>query len=179
MRAVADLLQQGEGDLTYRRLSAATGVPERTLFRYYPTKSALMSAFWTWLNAKLQMPAPAHAPAELVDQVPQLFAAFEADASLVRAMLHDPNGRDTRLAHAPERRARLRAALQPLVDTLAPDEQIDLLASVQLLASAAGWESMKDNWELSGERAARAAQWAVAALLAAAAASATPGREED
>jgi len=170
MRGVAELLQHGEGDLTFRRLAAASGVPERTLFRYYPTKAALLAAFWEWLNGKLQMPDQPRSPEEFAAKVPELFAAFEAGDLLVRAMLHDPNGRETRLAHAPQRRARLRLALQDLLSGLEHEAQVNLLASVQLLASAAGWESMKDNWNLTGEQAARAAQWAVNALLAVAAA---------
>jgi AcrR family transcriptional regulator len=166
MQSIARQLQDGVDDLTFRRLAELSGVPERTLFRYYPSKSALMEAFWTWLNAKLEMPAPPDTPDEFADQVPALFAAFETDDPLVRAMLHDRNGRETRVDHAPARRERLRLALQDLLAGLTPEEQTNLLASVQLLASAAGWESMKDNWDLTGEQAAKAAQWAVKALLA-------------
>jgi RNA 3'-terminal phosphate cyclase len=57
------------------------------------------------------------------------------------------------------------------------DKRVEVLASIQLLASAVGWESMKDNWGLTGEQAAKAAQWAVQALLQAAAQEAPADRE--
>lgn len=174
MRAVSGLLQDGSGDLTFRRLSQAAGVPERTLFRYYPTKAELMAAFWKWMNARIEVPEQPSSPTELVEQIPELFAAFEADERLVRAMLHDPNGREVRLAHAPERRKRLRVALEDLLSDLEPGLQEKLLASVQILASAAGWESMKDNWNLTSDQAASAAGWAVGALLGAAGGRGSP-----
>jgi AcrR family transcriptional regulator len=165
MRGVAAIIEAG-GDLTFKALSQASGVPERTLYRHYPTREAVLAAFWSWLNARLGMPPPPASAEALVASVPALFAAFEADERLVRAMLHDPQGRATRHAQAEARRARL---LDALAEVLAPLDETGrrrLLASVQALASAATWESMKDNWGLSTEEAGDAAQWAIAALVA-------------
>lgn len=168
LRAVADLMQQGVDDITFARVAATSGMPERTLYRRYPTKAALLEAFWRWLNVKIDVPPQPQSAAELARQIPQLFAAFDADEPLVRAMLHDRNGRAVRVGQADARRKRLRMALKDAPAALGAKERERLLASVQLLASAAGWESMKDNWGLTGKQAAEAAQWAVSALVAAA-----------
>jgi hypothetical protein len=80
-------------------------------------------------------------------------------------MMHDPHGRAVRLANADARRQKFSEALKPLIEMLPETEATRLLASVTVLCSATGWESMKDNWQLSGAAAAEAAQWAVKALI--------------
>jgi len=166
MRGLADLLASASGDVTFRALSQASGVPERTIYRHYATKEAVFSEFWMWLNTRLGMPAPPKSPEDLVEQVPVVFAAFEAGEPLVRAMLHDAHGRATRLAHTEARRAKLRDALGDILVALEPADQRRLLSSIQVLFSAAGWENMKDYWDNTSDQAADAAQWAIRALIA-------------
>lgn len=173
MRALAGLLTGGAAEVTFRTLASAARVPERTLYRYYPSRDALFAAFWIWLNDRLGMPAPPRSPDELIDGIARIFAAFSADAPLIRAMLHDPHGRATRQAHNETRRERLRTALEPVLAPLATAERKRLLAAIQTLISAAGWETMLDYGQLTAPEAAEAAQWAVAALIAAA----QPARE--
>jgi AcrR family transcriptional regulator len=167
MQGLAQMLTAGT-EITFRSLAQASGVPERTLYRYYPNKEALLAAFWIWLNDRLGMPPAPRTPHELVDGIATIFAAFASSEPLIRAMLHDPHGRATRLAHAEARRRRLQAALAPVLAPLDTAARRRLLASIQVLISAAGWETMRDYSELGPAEAADAAQWAVAALIAAA-----------
>ena len=174
MRGVAGILESGGGDFTFRVLAEVSGVAERTIYRRYATKEAVFAAFWIWLNERLGMPAPPKSPQELVAQVPVLFEAFEAGEPLVRAMLHDVHGRATRLAGRQTRQARFRGSLKEILNRLEPADQTRLLASVQVLSSAAGWETMKDYWDITSVEAADAAQWAIGALLAQAQRQARP-----
>lgn len=168
MESVAELLRQGEAAVTYDLVSRMSGVPQRTVYRYFEDKDALLGAFWRWVNARLEMPALPTTPDEIVEHIPLLFAAFDRDEALVRAMLHDPYGRTVRMAHAEARREKFRAALRPILGSVTARVGRQLLASITALCSASGWESMKDHWGLSGAAAAEAAQWAVRALLDAA-----------
>jgi AcrR family transcriptional regulator len=165
MEAVAALLRKGTTDVTFDLVARESGVPQRTLYRYFENKEALFGAFWRWTNAAIDMPATPKSPQEVVEHVPALFAAFDRDEPLVRAMLHNPYGRAVRLAHAEARRKKFAEALKEVTDSLPDDAGRRLLAAVTALCSASGWETMKDNWELSGEAAADAAQWAVRALI--------------
>jgi AcrR family transcriptional regulator len=167
MHGLAGLLTAGT-EVTFRSLAEASGVPERTLYRYYPSKDALLAAFWIWLNDRLGMPAPPRSPAELITSIATIFSAFASGEPLIRAMLHDPHGRATRLAHAEARRQRLYTALAPVLAPLETSARKRLIASIQALISAAGWETMRDYAGLTSEEAADAAQWAVATLIAAA-----------
>lgn len=168
MQALAGLLTAGADEVTFRALASASRVPERTLYRYYPNRDQLFAAFWIWLNDRLGMPPPPSSPDELVAGIARIFAAFSADAPLIRAMLHDRQGRATRLAHGEVRRKRLRTALEPVLEPLGAAERKRLMAAIQALISAAGWETMQDYGQLTSQEAAETAQWAVAALIAAA-----------
>lgn len=166
MRAIAELIKEGKGEVTFSALAKASRVPERTIYRYFDTKDELFTAFWKWLNDQLGMPPPPATPAELVAQVPALFAAFESDEVLVRAMLHDAQGRATRMGKTAVRQAKLQTALAEVLVPLKPVERRRLLASVQALLSAAGWETMKDYCDTTSVEAADAAQWAIGVLIA-------------
>ncbi|WP_423069487.1 TetR/AcrR family transcriptional regulator [Devosia sp. CN2-171] len=167
MEGVATLLRRGS-DVTFDLVAKESGVPQRTLYRYFENREALFGTFWRWVNELIEVPPLPTSPDEVVSHVSALFEAFDRDEALVRAMMHDPHGRSVRLANSDARRRKFSEALRPVVDQLPEDEATRLLASVTVLCSATGWASMKDNWQLSGASAAEAAQWAVRALILAA-----------
>jgi AcrR family transcriptional regulator len=164
MEALAALLREGS-DVTFELLARESGIPVRTLYRYFENKEALFAAFWPWLNTNIDVPDRPHNVEELIAHIPNLFDAFDRDEPLVRAMLHHPLGRDARLAHAAARREKFAEALREVTSGMATTAACHLLAAVTALCSASGWETMKDNWGLSGTAAAEAAQWAVQALI--------------
>jgi AcrR family transcriptional regulator len=168
MEALAVLLRGGSEDVTFDFVSRESGVPQRTVYRYFENKEVLFDAFWRWVNASIDIPPTPTTPEELVDHIPALFAAFDRDEPLVRAMLHNPYGRAVRLAQAEARQEKFRLALDRIVAPLPPEDRRNLLASVTVLCSATGWEMMKDTWRLSGVSAAEAAQWAIRNLIGAA-----------
>jgi AcrR family transcriptional regulator len=165
MGGLAALLRRGGEDVTFDLVAAESGVPQRTLYRYFANKDALFSAFWPWVNERIETPARPTSAGEVVAHIPALFAAFDRDETLVRAMLHNPHGRAVRLANAQARRNKFETALAEVTNGMNAGEAGHLLAAVTALCSASGWETMKDNWGLSGAAAAEAAQWAVRALI--------------
>jgi len=67
LRAVARQLEAGAlEDLSFAELAAEAGLGERTVYRHFPTKEALLGAFWAWLQVQALTPAKA-APARLRD----------------------------------------------------------------------------------------------------------------
>jgi AcrR family transcriptional regulator len=165
LRGLAALVRRSSDEVTFELVSTESGVPLRTLYRHFANKEALFAAFWRWANEAIEMPERPTNPEDLVAHIPALFAAFDRDEPLVRAMLHSPHGRSIRLAHAQARRHKFEQALRPVTDALPEASSQRLLASVTALCSAAGWETMKDNWGLSGSAAAEAAQWAIRILI--------------
>lgn len=165
MEGLGDLLRKGEEDVTFDSLARASGVPVRTIYRYFENKEALFGAFWGWVNQAIDMPAVPTNAGEVVSHIPALFAAFDRGEALVRAMIHNPHGPSVRVANADQRRMKFAGALADILVQLPEKDGEKLLASVTVLCSASGWESMKDNWQLSSDAAAEAAQWAVKALI--------------
>jgi AcrR family transcriptional regulator len=167
MEGVAALLRRGS-DVTFDLVAKESGVPQRTLYRYFENREVLFGTFWHWVNEHIDVPPLPTSPEEVVSHIGALFEAFDRDEPLVRAMTHDLHGRAVRVANSDARRKKFSEALKPVIDELPQVEATQLLASVTVLCSATGWESMKDNWQLSGASAAKAAQWAVKALIEAA-----------
>jgi AcrR family transcriptional regulator len=164
MEGVAALLRRGS-DVTFDLVAKESGVPQRTLYRYFENREVLFSTFWRWVNKLIDVPPLPTSPEEVVSHVAALFEAFDRDEALVRAMMHDPHGRAVRAANSDARRKKFSEALKPVIDGLPQAEATHLLAAVTVLCSATGWESMKDNWQLSGASAAEATQRAVKALI--------------
>lgn len=164
LNGLATVFAKGD-EFSFERLASEAGVPQRTLYRYFPNREALFTAFWAWVNRRIEVPARPETPEQVVAHIPDLYAAFDRGEVLVRAMLHHPYGRAIRIEQAEARREKFRLALASLLETMSEGEGTGLLAAVTVMCSATGWESMRDNWGLSGPAAAEAAQWAVRALI--------------
>ena len=55
LRAVARQLEAGQmDDLGFADVAKEAGVGERTVYRHFPTKEALLGAFWSWMQAQAQ-----------------------------------------------------------------------------------------------------------------------------
>jgi len=60
LRAVARQLEAGEmEDVSFAEIARDAGVGERTVYRHFPTKEALLGAFWSWMQAQAQAQAQA------------------------------------------------------------------------------------------------------------------------
>src|SRR5688572_20713066 len=52
LAGVSDLIAAG-ADVTFAKAAAATGVPERTIYRHFPTRDALMAALFEHTNRRI------------------------------------------------------------------------------------------------------------------------------
>src|SRR5689334_12738480 len=63
LRAVARQLEAGQmDDLSFAEVARDAGVGERTVYRHFPTKEALLGAFWSWMQTQAQLERPKPAP---------------------------------------------------------------------------------------------------------------------
>jgi AcrR family transcriptional regulator len=162
-------LLDGGRSVTFKDVAVEAGVPERTVYRYFPTRAALLMAVFDWTNEQIGHEGPRPTTrAGLVTLVRQAFRGFDDHASVVSQMLIEPEGRTARLADVTERR---RAAIE-LVDREAPGldrtTRDRVAAAVQVLTVAATWQSFRDYWNLDGAEAAEASALAIELLLDAA-----------
>src|SRR5262245_14855409 len=89
-------------DLSVPSLAKAARVSVPTVYRYFPTRDALMDATQEAIGARLRRPSWADTPRDYVARIPDRFAWFDCNADLIRAILGSALGRD--LLHAVRRR---------------------------------------------------------------------------
>src|ERR1700742_4840084 len=59
LRAVGHQLEQGPlEDLSFAEIAKDAKVGERTVYRHFPTKEALLGAFWAWMQNQAVAPPP-------------------------------------------------------------------------------------------------------------------------
>lgn len=168
LAAMADLLQiEGRVELvTNRAVAAAAGVTEVTVYRHFPNRDVLLRGLWEWLNRRngvtVGMPESAE---DIVAKLPALYGAFDAAPAHIVASITSQQGREMRESLNEPRRAAFLAAVAEAAPDLPASEQEKAAAMLQLIYSAYGWVSLREQWGLVGERAADAATWAAETLL--------------
>jgi AcrR family transcriptional regulator len=165
LAAVGTLLDKGE-EPTFALVATEAGCEQRTVYRHFPNKDELAAAFWTW-QARLLGPQEGEPSTEdeLLARVPAVFAGFDAHERHMRAMLHTEHGRAARLSDNERRQATYLRVLDDAVPGLDPARRVRAAATLQLLVSAASWESLRDYWGLDGDDAVAAVQQAIVTML--------------
>ena len=165
LEAVGTLLDKGE-EPTFALIASEAGCEQRTVYRHFSNKDELAAAFWTW-QARLLGPEEGEPSTEdeLLARVQAAFSGFDAHERHIRAMLHTEHGRAARLSDNERRQATFLRVLDNAVPGLDPTRRLRAAASLQLLLSAASWESLRDYWGLEGDAAVAAVQQAIVAML--------------
>ena len=164
----AMIIETPEAPVSFDTLAERSGVNRRTIFRHFPNKEALLSAFWAQVNGELAVGFWPTTEADLTALPPDLFEALDAIDPIVRAAHAPGAAREMRVQANAERQAAFRAALSDVLPGLSPERARQLEATVQLLFSATAWMTMKDCWKLTGREAGEAAARAIDVLVRAA-----------
>jgi AcrR family transcriptional regulator len=166
MAGVASVLEAGNA-LTFKEVALASGVPERTLYRYYPTREALLAGAYEWANRRMGFEPAAH-PRDAVaatDLVRRAFPGFDEVAAVVRELLAAPEGLAVRVADRPARQRAATALVRREVPGLDRATQRRTAAAVQLLTTAGAWQTLRDYWDMDGTEAGETAALAIELLL--------------
>ena len=168
LAAVAEELEQRQPEeLSFASIAERARVGERTVYRHFPTKEALMDAFWQWWIAG-PFGVPTDTPMS-ADEFPayleRLYAAFDKHEQVSRAFVVSPSGREIRARTRGSRLKMIDATLEAVTHRLGPDERKLAHAVFQLLFSITTWQTLRDFRKLSGPEAAKAAAWATRVLI--------------
>jgi len=167
MEALAEqLAEAGLRDFNIPRLARRAGVSIRTVYRYYPTRDALLDAFDVWMDDRLvDFPLPNTAD-EIADLAARTFPAFDEHEPIMLAQWATPPGRDVR---ARGRRRRVRAyaaALSTVTGNLPADEARAALGVISYLMSSLTWKTLKEEFALDGGESGKAVAWVLRTLIA-------------
>jgi AcrR family transcriptional regulator len=161
----AELAAGGLDDFSVARLAARAGVSERTVYRHFPTREALLDGLSEWYNERVA-DFPDRVSAEAIPEtIAQVFADFDEHESLARAVLASPGGRELRRHARAARLARLDAALARALDGVEPGRAAAARALIFALCSARTWQSMRDEGGLDGAAAGAAVAHAIQLIL--------------
>ena len=76
LRAVGHQLEQGPlEDLSFAEIAKDAHVGERTVYRYFPTKEALLGAFWAWMQSQAVVPPERSRPPRSLPRIREAITA--------------------------------------------------------------------------------------------------------
>ena len=165
---------RGLEEFSFASIAKEAGVKERTVYRHFPTKTALIESLCEWFQKRIHYGDFAHTEAELLAKPQQIFPGFEENERLARALWASPQGRAFRLSNVEERKDGIKAAIADAVRGLPPRQARWIAAAIHALLSSATWQSMKDYWSLSGDEAGKASSMAMELMLNAVRANLVP-----
>jgi AcrR family transcriptional regulator len=161
---VAELLAAGE-EVTIAAVAERATIAVRTVYRYFPTKEALLDEFNAWLGARQRHPRLPVTVEEFGPMVADLFRSFDDNEQLTRAARRSATFEEMR-----KRRKALQvkagkkavAATAPHLDEAARDR---IGALVHTIVGSDAWLGMRDHWGLSTDEAIAAVRWGIDAIV--------------
>jgi AcrR family transcriptional regulator len=154
----------GLDELTFAQVAQEAGVSDRTVYRHFPTREALLDSFWVRVQQTLGIERATRSWADFLETRSIAFAQMDRRESLMRAVMRSAEAHDARMRIKAQRQAGLRKVVAEAVGNLEEPAFTELCALVHLLGSAPAWATLKDHWGIDGKRAGRVVADAVSTL---------------
>lgn len=151
-------------ELNIPAIAKEARVAERTIYRHFRSRDALLDAFWAAHQKAVRGPHPRDAESLLRAPL-EIFPSFDLNAEITRGLVSTVHGRAIAQRANKSRVAAFRAAVQDAVGKLPEPQATRLCACVQGLLSAGTWLQMREFWRLDGHEAGEAVGDAISALL--------------
>jgi len=147
-------------------VATRAGVSLRTVYRYFPTKEALLYTVANLGNTETARVFPDEKLnyGNLEEFYPRLWAELEATRPLFKAQLATPLGQELAKKRARRRRQGIDRILAEEGFDLEPDDHRKLAAIITLLLSRTTLFELTDVTDLTVDEAARVAVWATRAI---------------
>ena len=159
------LLSDASGpSFSHEQVADRAGVSARTVYRHFPTQADLVRGAWEQLRDRTGTRWPRTLDT-IVPELRALFAQFERNGALTRAVLAAAGRTDYARAGSAEGRAAFREALAPLLATRTAAQGAQLVAQCVAIYSAPFWQLLRDRGQLGPRAASDAAVAAMTAVL--------------
>lgn len=165
IEAAVAVLQDGR-PLTFREVATESGVPERTIYRHFTSRTELLTALFEWSNR--QMGFSGERPTDLAGAtrlVRTAFPGFDRLAPVVRELLATPEGQEVRLADKTERQRTALELVRHEAPKLSRTNTRRVAAVVQMFMTATTWQTLSDYWDIDGDEAAETVALALTLLI--------------
>lgn len=161
-------MASGITEVSVPAVAQEAGVSVPTVYRYFPTKRALVEALGGHLAAKAGVgqvaTRPPSSPEELAALARRMHEASEGLGDVLRAAAVSELGRTLRKDAIPMRLKAIEHALLPVREHFDAAEWGHLRNVVLVLTSSAMLRAFKDYLELSGKDSGEAVAWAIETL---------------
>jgi AcrR family transcriptional regulator len=166
LRGVAELLERdGSDELTMPQVAEVSGVSLRTLYRYFPTREALLDAAGRWIGGELRQGYPATLD-DVADSFERACGEFDERPGLVRAMAMSEVGRAARSSRRRERLEAIRQLLEGEVGALPHRELRQAEAVLAYLHNMLAYTTLREEQGMAGTEIGEALGWAIRTLVA-------------
>lgn len=162
--AMQQLGQGPRGTFSHESIAEAACMGARTVYRHFPDRASLLQALWERLREATKVRFPA-SESEILPMARAVFQEFDANETLVRAVLTSPAGTEVRERGGVEGRAAFEQSLAPLLDGMTETERARIVAVFVAVYSAPFWNLLRERGKLSGPDAQEAVVWALTSLL--------------
>ena len=162
---IAKLESTAPGDVSMADIARTAGVSLRTLYRYFPTRVALLQSAGEYLYDSLGVPVDIAEPEDISRSFSEAARRLAARPKLTRALIRTGAGQAARSAIRTQRVNAIRSTLEPATAGLDADLAKGATALIAHLCSATSWVSIADESGLSDAEAQRAVSWAIDMLI--------------
>ncbi len=163
--AIQLIEEAGEAPLTIASVAKRARVTDRTVYRHFETRDALVRATWARMQQRVASRGFPRTAQEMIESPLRLFERFDRERELVRASLYSPAGVDMRMSSNAERQEAMLSSVRDAFPNAKGDWLRRRAAIAQLINSAYAWEVLHQYWGLAGEEAGNAAAEALGVLL--------------
>lgn len=160
------LVEEHPATISMPQVAARAGVSLRTLYRYFPTKGALVDAASGTFAAEPAAAVGGQPTVETLSTYLEVqWRRFTQERTAVLAQHMTPAGREIRARRLPRNRAMVHAGLAEAGLDLPVDDLARLVDLLVALASSSTYLELVDRLGHDEDEAAAMAAWAVTALI--------------
>ncbi len=158
------IIENNPEDFTMQKVAREAGVSHRTVYRYFPSRQALIDEFSEWLEQRFDSTSLASMSIDELDDVARVaFARFDRNAQFFEAAARLSVG-GLRPADQAKRTEIIRKEFDRVFPDLDP-ESADLTFSIlRLLIGLQTWFELRDRFQLDEGQPGEAVAWAVRVL---------------